>query len=231
MKQELRRAKSALGRRSVARSALARRVTLLLRSVDLRRADPLSEWGFERGTPVDRFYIERFLQEQREHVHGRVLEVKEDQYATASGASAVDVLDIDPANPLATVVGDLCDEVTLAAGTYDAAVVTQTLQYVPDPRAALRNLLVALRPQGRLLVTVPCLSRLAGEGDRWRWTARGFSDLVAAAGGAGDVRAVGNGAAARAFLLGAAAEELPRATLLTDDPEVPLLVTAVLHRA
>lgn len=165
------------------RSTLARRVKFRMRWASTRRIDPVSEWGFDRGTAVDRYYIERFLHEHRDLVHGRTLEVKEDLYATGLGAEQVDVLDIDPKNPAATIVGDVCDPLTLPVGAFDAAIVTQTLQLVPDPVAGLQNVLRALRPGAAALVTVPAMSRLAGDWDRWRWTARGLRDLVERAGG------------------------------------------------
>ncbi len=213
-----------------ARSPLARQLSFRLRWSGTRRTEPLSEWGFERGTAVDRHLIERFLVEHGDLVHGRVLEVKEDLYASRLGAADVEVLDIDAGNPLATIVGDLCDRGTLPEQGFDAAVVTQTLQLVPDPVAALANLLAALRPGGAALVTVPSLSRLAGDQDRWRWTALGFRELVASAGGEAEVRARGNLLACRAFLMGAAVEEFPAGVLEGDDPDYPLLVTAVVRR-
>ena len=39
----------------------------------IRRTTPLSDhWGRERGTPVDRYYIERFLAAERDVIRGRV---------------------------------------------------------------------------------------------------------------------------------------------------------------
>jgi SAM-dependent methyltransferase len=214
----------------VSRSAIARRASFRLRWSSTRRLDALSEWGFERGTAVDRYYIERFLQEHRELVRGRVLEVKADVYASSLGASTVDILDIEVSNPLATILGDVCDKETLPPEAFDCEIVTQTLQFVPDPRLALENLLGALRPGCTALVTVPSVSRLDGDWDRWRWTARGFEDLVSAAGGVGEVRAFGNLTACRAFLLGAAVEDLPDGVLDAEDPHFPLVVTAAVRR-
>jgi SAM-dependent methyltransferase len=208
----------------------ARRLALRARFGDLDRTAALSEWGDANGgTPVDRWYIESFLRQHEDDVHGRVLEVKSDLYATSLGAAEVEVLDIDPANPAATTVGDLCDPATLARCRYDAAVVTQTLQLVRDPLAALSNLLGALRPGGTLLITVPCLSRLAGEWDRWRWTPAGFAEEVAAAAPSGsevEVRGAGNGLTARAFLFGVSVEDLDPAVLAVTEPDLPVLVTA-----
>src|SRR5215211_3574717 len=45
---------------------------------DLRRLQPVSrEFGYERGLPVDRYYIERFLETHRGDVAGRTLEIGE----------------------------------------------------------------------------------------------------------------------------------------------------------
>ena len=42
----------------------------------IRSAKPLSRsWGYDRGTPIDRHYIEGFLERHRQHVKGHVLEV------------------------------------------------------------------------------------------------------------------------------------------------------------
>jgi len=201
-----------------------------------RRTDPLTEWGHHRGTAVDRHYIWRFLDEHRDDVHGDVLEVKGDLYASALGASTVQILDVDPENPDATLIGDLVDPATLPAAAFDAAVVTQTLQYVTDPVTALENLLLALRPGGTLLVTVPSASRLAGQEDLWRWTASGLRQQLTAAvarvEGAelGPVRGPGNSLTCRAFLMGLAAEDLDPRALTQDDDQYPLVVTEVLRR-
>jgi SAM-dependent methyltransferase len=209
----------------------AQRAAMQARWASLRRTEPLTSWGWRRGTPVDRWYIERYLDEHADLVYGHVLEVKEDHYASRLGARSVDVLDIDPANTRATVVGDLCAPGTLADRRYDAAVVTQTLQLVDDPAAAVRNVLEALRPGGSLLLTVPTMSRLVDvDGfDRWRWTPAGMRHLltgVAPDGADVTVHGLGNGLVARAFLFGLALEDLDDAVLQRHDPYYPLVVGA-----
>jgi hypothetical protein len=73
--------------------------------------EPVSRtFGFERGKPVDRWYIERFLAEHSADVRGRVLEVAESTYTGWYGGedvTASDVLYAAEGNPDATVVGDL----------------------------------------------------------------------------------------------------------------------------
>jgi SAM-dependent methyltransferase len=205
-----------------------RRVYARVRFGDLRRTNPVSSWGSHRGTPVDRWYIERYLTERSTAVRGHALEVKDDLYSTRLGASSVHIVDIDAANRLATVVGDLCAPDTLAPGSYDVAVVTQTLQLVTDPALAIRHLVTALRPGGTLLLTVPTLSRIVDASDRWRWTPAGMRELltVAAPSAEADVVGLGNGLTARAFLFGLAAQDLEEDVLAIPDEKYPLIVGA-----
>src|SRR5439155_18109175 len=49
---------------------------------DLDRVAPISaNFGFDRGTPIDRYYIERFLEREAGHIRGRVLEVRDSSYS------------------------------------------------------------------------------------------------------------------------------------------------------
>src|SRR4051794_24995082 len=77
----------------------------------LRRTEPFSrDWGAERGVPVDRVYIERFLARHAADVRGEALEIQGALYTERYGSGRVataDVLDLDSSNPAATIVGDL----------------------------------------------------------------------------------------------------------------------------
>jgi SAM-dependent methyltransferase len=197
------------------------------------RARPLSPiWGFDRGTPVDRYYIERFIDAHRTDIRGRVLEVHDPRYTTGYGSKVErgDVLDIDPNNPRATVVADLSTADHVPANTYDCFILTQTLQFIRDPQSALYHAHRILRPGGVLLATVPAVSRLAPhygpERDYWRFTPAGCRELLAPVFGRGavTVQSFGNVRAACAFLLGLAQEELPRRVLEQHDQYFPLIV-------
>ena len=129
----------------------------------LRRTTPLSDhWGYDRGTPIDRFYIESFLQEHRKDIRGRVLEIKDSTYTDRFGRDVTqrDVLDIDPTNPRATIVADLAAANAIPADQFDCFVLTQTLQFIYDTRAAVASAYRLLRPGGVLLATVPAISRI-----------------------------------------------------------------------
>jgi SAM-dependent methyltransferase len=207
---------------------------------NLRRRRPFSDdWGFDRGLPVDRFYIESFLALFADVIRGRVLEVAEPLYTRQFGGDHVtssDVVDIDASNEAATIVADLAAPGSLPADHFDCAIVTQTLQYVDDPLAAVSNLWTGLAGGGALLLTVPCLSRLDpqhGQVDRWRFTPLGLEDLVRRGCPEGelDVRGYGNVLASIAFLMGLGADELHRAELEDLDPDFPLVACARVRKS
>jgi hypothetical protein len=199
---------------------------------------PLSDfYGYDRGTPIDRHYLEGFLHAHAELIGGAVLEVKDDGYTRRFGASRVHhstVVDIDPTNPKATLIADLGQPGTLPASTFDCIVCTQTLQFIPTPHTLLANCQAALAPGGALLLTVPCLSRISvglPASDYWRYTPAGLRALLAQHWqGPASVEGFGNLRACVGFLLGEAAEELPAATLDTIDPAFPLVACAVASR-
>src|SRR5919108_701423 len=128
-----------------------RRVVRPARLGTLRRTTPLShDFGYDRGTPVDRYYIERFLWAHRDDVRGRVLEVKDSTYTDwlGSGVTQKDVLDIDRANEDATISADLASADEIADGTFDCFILTQTLQLIYDVRSAVTHARRILRPGG-----------------------------------------------------------------------------------
>jgi polysaccharide pyruvyl transferase WcaK-like protein/peptidoglycan/xylan/chitin deacetylase (PgdA/CDA1 family) len=203
----------------------------------LRRLAPVSrQWGFDRGRPVDRFYIERFLEEHAGLVRGRVCELLSDEYARRFGGdrlTRVDVLDIDPANTRATIVDDLTAPARIPEGAFDCFVLTQVLPYIYDCGAALATAYRSLAPGGALLVTVPSVIKYHREPeDHWRFTTDSLARLVRdhCPDAEREVRSHGNLLACVAFLHGLAAEELTEAELRAEDPEFPLVVTACVRR-
>jgi len=200
----------------------------------LRRITPLSDsWGYDRGTPIDRYYIERFLEKYRQDIFGRVLEIKDSTYTDRFGAGVEqrEVLDINPSNPRATFIADLAAADAIPSNLFDSFVLTQTLQFIYDTRACLRHAHRILRPGGVLLVTVPSISRVAPryglQTDCWRFTSASCSSLFGEEFGQGHVtvEAYGNVLTAVAFLTGMASEELSPRELETHDPYFPILVT------
>jgi peptidoglycan/xylan/chitin deacetylase (PgdA/CDA1 family)/glycosyltransferase involved in cell wall biosynthesis len=201
---------------------------------DFREARPLSrKWGSDRGRPIDRYYIEGFLERYRSDLKGRVLEVREALYTRRFGGDAVtasDIVDIDPGNGHATVIADLRRAAAIPTGTYDCVILTQTLQLIDDIAAVVSECARILRPGGVLLVTVPANIRVDDEagvdGDFWRLTEASARTVFAKAFpiDAFEVTVYGNVKTCAAFLYGIAAEELSSADLDHTDPAFPLVV-------
>jgi SAM-dependent methyltransferase len=208
----------------------------------LRRTTPIDpNWGFERGTPIDRIYIERFIGTHGADIRGRVLEVAAPDYTTRYGRDVerVDILMATEGNPQATIVGDLADAPQIPSETFDCAIVTQTLQFVYDVRAALATLHRILTPGGVLLATVPGITKISPPedeqyGEWWHYTGRSARRLAEEAFGAGtvEVETYGNVLAAAGFLYGLAAPDLRAEELALRDPlyEVIIGVRAVKAR-
>ena len=74
------------------------------------RARPYSRrYGTDRGTALDRVYIERFLEHHSDAIHGEVLEANDDNYTKMFGTSCrAHVVDIRTTNERATIIADLC---------------------------------------------------------------------------------------------------------------------------
>jgi SAM-dependent methyltransferase len=204
---------------------------------DLRRLQPFSRrYGFDRGTPIDRYYIQQFFRRHCGDIRGRVLEVGDNHSTRAHGADRVissDVLNLHAGTPGTTIVANLATDTSIPDASFDCVIVEQTLQLIFDVQAALRTIERILRPGGVLLLTVPgTISQLTPGKWRhswcWGFTCYAAKRLLA------DVFApdrfclcaYGNVLASTAFLQGIAAEELTFAELDHEDALYPLLIAA-----
>ena len=201
---------------------------------DLRRTRPVSaRFGFDRGLPIDRHYIEYFLSRHTSEIRGRVLEIGDDHYTRTFGGPRVsrcDVLHVSAGNPQATFIGDLADPGVLPEQAFDCIVLTQTLQLMYDVPRAVGSLHRALAPGGAVLVTAPGISQIDGGQWRntwfWSFTPLALERLFAEVFGADEVlvEQYGNVFAATAFLQGLAVEDVDISDLQPIDPAYPVIV-------
>jgi SAM-dependent methyltransferase len=191
-------------------------------------------FAFDRGMPIDRYFIGRFLERNAEDICGRVLEVGDRGYTQTYGGGRVsrsDVLHVTAGNPEATIVGDLATGKGLPWGVYDCLVLTQTLHVIYDIHSAVNNIHRLLKPGGVALVTIPGItpvSRYDADrwGDFWRMTPAAVQRLFAEAFSVKDltIETFGNVRLAAAYLYGLATEEIPATALAESDPDYPLLM-------
>jgi hypothetical protein len=198
--------------------------------------EPVSRsFGLDRGTPIDRYYIEHFLQQHKQLVRGTVLEIAENTYSKQFGSNvtAFEILHVQN-HPNATIVGDLTKPETLPSGKIDCFICTQTFNFIYDFQDAIRGSHQMLAPGGSILATVAGISQISrGDmeqwGDFWRFTrqsaGKAFEDVF----GPGNVKIgyYGNCLAATSFLRGLTAEEIPKEKLDIKDDDFPVTITIV----
>jgi hypothetical protein len=226
------------------KSALKQNINRLFFSVRwhrLRSIKPVSSvFGIDRGYPIDRYYIESFLQKNSEHIRGTVLEIAEDTYSKKFGGEKLlqsEILHFSNDNPKATIVGDLSNINTLPAETMDCFICTQTFQFIYDFKEGIRGAHHLLKKGGILLATVPGISQISRYdmdrwGDYWRFTnlsaLRSFEEVF----GTNNVEVdfYGNVLSSLAFLEGISVEELSPQELNYKDKDYQMLITIVARK-
>jgi len=196
---------------------------------------PISDqFGFDRGVPIDRYYIDDFLGRNAALIHGHTLEIGDDSYTARFGGDRTtrrDVLHVHAGNPAATIIGDIALPGTLPEARFDCAVITQTLHLIWDMELAVRELHRTLKPGGTLLLTVPGITSIDrhewGAGWYWSLTQQSARRLFEEVFGADNVEigCYGNVFAACAFLQGIALHEVPMAKLDVYDAAYPVIIT------
>lgn len=204
----------------------------------LEQLHPISPtFGFERGQPIDRYYVENFLARQATDVRGRVLEIRQNSYTRMYGGERVDVsdvLDVSEDNRQATIYADLAGADHVPSDAFDCIILTQTLHLIYDVHSAIQTLYRILKPGGVLLATFPGISKTGcrecgRHGERYCWmftqlSARQMFEEAFPAQNV-EVEAHGNVLAAISFLHGLAVEELRQEELDYHDPDYEVLIT------
>jgi hypothetical protein len=198
---------------------------------NLRRTSPFSaNYGFERGTPVDRFYLERFLMKNQHFISGKILEIQASSYTRRFGHQIVEAHSVDingEMNP--TFLCDLaeCDRV-IPSDYYDCFLLPNTVSYLRRPHESLQHALRVVRPGGVILGSSCVLLPLIPDGPQyWHITQYGWMELSRGVWPNCEVHieSHGNCLVAVAAMLGLALEELRQEELEANDPRYPVLIT------
>jgi len=203
-------------------------------SNSLLRSTPVNAlWGFNRGLPIDRFYIQEFLSQNSGLISGDVLSVGDDYYAQSLGQDKLtnsDVLHISESRK-ATIVADLSDAPQIPSNKFDCFLLIQTLQLIYDVGNAIQSTHRILKPGGTVLATFPGITPLKDEewNDSWYWNFTSNSahkmfqeyfekDKI-------EVVAYGNVKAATAFLHGLSVKDCGVRGLKQRDSSFPVIIT------
>ena len=184
------------------------------------KASPISEtFGFDRGMPIDRYYIEGFLSENASRVHGNILEIADAGYSKKFSHNKDDtfhVLSLDtPPMDATLLAGDLTKPETLPENLIDCFICTQTFNFIYDIGAAIRSSYRLLRKDGILLATVSGISQISRYdmdrwGHYWQFTSLSIRKLLEQAIPKKNIyiRTFGNALSATCFLQGLAVEDV-----------------------
>jgi SAM-dependent methyltransferase len=191
-------------------------LSLFPRIDDRARVEPVSRlFGFDRGTPIDRRYIEHFLASNSEYIKGVSLEIADNTYSREFGGNQVErfeVLHKDNSLPQCTIAGDLEKKDSLPENHVDIFICTQTLPCLFDVHTAVRNIHRVLKPGGAVLCTLSCISPISRYdadrwGEFWRFTPQGAERLFRLFFSNVAVVVYGNCLAAKSFIDGLAVED------------------------
>jgi SAM-dependent methyltransferase len=210
------------------------------KGIDFESLYPVSEYfGDDRGMPIDRYYIEKFMEAYKGQVQGHILEVAENTYSLRYGTAvrSLDVLHYEKGAPHATVIGDLTMPDSLPVERFDCFICTQTFHVIYKYMDAIRGAYRVLKPGGVLLATLSGIAQISRYdmdrwGDYWRFTTLSaqlcFEEVFGSSNVAADY--YGNCYAAVNFLRGIALEEVDPKKLDQKDPNYPVLVTVVARK-
>jgi len=194
--------------------------------------EPISmKFGYDRGTPIDRYWIESFLEKNKQYIKGHCLEVTDSAYTIRFGEDRVkkmDVLDIDTSNKKATLYGDLRNLKDIPSNSFDTLVMTHVLGIIDDCQSAANECYRILKPGGTLLLTVSSISPTRDmDLNCWRFSIPAIKYLFGSLFKEKnmDIQGYGNVLAGQCFWVGMSQEELTKKQLDFVDPRFTCLVS------
>jgi len=220
-------------------------LTSKLEFEDTIAVTPVSDvFGLDRGTPLDRVFINRFLQKNREIIHGDCLEVEEPVYTRKFGQPGHVAHSLKfTATPLGgagqyEVVADLTQPQTVPEAKFDTFICTQPLNFIFDLDPVIASIHKLLKPGGHALITVAGISQISSYdykrwGDFWRFTDLSLRKLLTRKFAEADceLATYGNVATACLFLQGVSYEDiLDRKIFDTIDPNYQMVVCAIVRK-
>lgn len=203
--------------------------------------NPLSRYfGAERGTPIDRYYINTFLKAHQSLIRGDVLEIEDNAYTKLYGGSQIKksiVMDVSTKSDSITFNGNLETGEGIPAEIADCFILTQTLMYIFDIKTAAKNINKLLKKGGTVLITCSGISQnsircMDNYGCYFNFNAKAIERMfedeenmkVIDTGSFGNVKTVS------AHINGLCCEDLSENDFDTNDPYYPLIVYGVVKK-
>ena len=209
-----------------------------IRFGSLRTINPIDrDFGFNLGTPIDRYYIENFIRDHRHLIQGEVLEVGEDSYTSKYALEEHRLTVLNVVDKPGCLKGDLESGNGIPENAFDCVIMTQTLPFIYDVKSAVFHVHKLLKPNGHLLATNPCISQISRFdmdrwGDYWRFTPLSIRRLLENYFPKENVQieAHGNSLSSTCFIQGIPCEKLSPRELDHADKDYPVTITSLAQK-
>lgn len=200
---------------------------------------PIScKFGYDLGTPIDRYFIEKFLQENSDKILGTVLEIAESTYSLKYGQNKIEakIIHVDK-NYKADLYCNLETGEGIIENYADCFIMTQTLPFIFNINEVCKNALRLLKTGGTLLITVPGITQISRyDYDRWGqfWSftemslKKLFSQFVPEKNI--QIKSYGNVKLASLFLYGVPLEKIKKKDLEYSDNDYQMVITGVIKK-
>jgi hypothetical protein len=195
---------------------------------------PLSRnFGYNRGTPIDRIYIYDFIDKHSGDIVGDCLEVGYPELLIRKNIPLDRISTIGKSNfKLVSKFYDcdLTDAESIPSKQFDTFICTQTFNFIYDFTKAVANTAKLISPNGVLLGSVAGISQISSYdderwGDYFRFTPRSVKKLLEDNFHSVQITAYGNFYTAIHFLAGFSYEDLESPEVIFEyDPNYPLVI-------
>ena len=209
-----------------------------IRFGSLRTINPVDrDFGFNLGTPIDRYYIENFIREHSHLIQGEVLEVGEDSYTSKYALEEHRLTVLNVVDKPGCLRGDLESGNGIPENAFDCVIMTQTLPFIYDVKSAVFHVHKLLKPGGHLLATNPCISQISRFdmdrwGDYWRFTPLSIRRLLENYFQKDNIQieSHGNSLSSTCFIQGIPSEKLSLRELDHADKDYPVTITSLAQK-
>lgn len=126
------------------------------------------QFGLERGTAIDRIYIEAFLEKNKELIYGNCLEIAENTYTLKYGEKVHSYILHVEGWGKNVIKGNLETGEGIIEDFFDCAIITQTLMFTYHLESVAENIYRMLKKNGTALITVSGISPISKyDEDNW----------------------------------------------------------------
>lgn len=199
---------------------------------------PLSRmFGMDRGTAIDRVFIEKFLDKNKKLITGDCLEIAENVYTMKYGTDISKSYILHVNGGKGMVKGDLVSGAGIEKEMVDCAILTQTLMFLSDLSSVPQNIYKMLKHGGDALITVSGISQISRfDANRWGHYFSFYPDAMKTLfepvfGGKNiTIQCYGNLKLAMGYLYGMCAEDFEKKVFEENDMDYPLIIGTILHK-